>query len=37
MAVKAIPDGFHSVTPYVLVEDGAARSGKDWGLIRDVG
>jgi uncharacterized glyoxalase superfamily protein PhnB len=23
MAVKAIPDGFHSVTPYVLVEDGA--------------
>ena len=23
MAVKAIPDGFHSVTPSVLVEDGA--------------
>jgi uncharacterized glyoxalase superfamily protein PhnB len=23
MAVKAIPEGFHSVTPYVLVEDGA--------------
>ncbi len=23
MAVKAIPDGFHSVTPYVIVEDGA--------------
>jgi len=23
MAVKAIPDGFHSVTPYLLVEDGA--------------
>ncbi len=23
MAVKAIPEGFHSVTPYLFVEDGA--------------
>ncbi len=23
MAVKAIPEGFHTVTPYILVEDGA--------------